>query len=101
VIRVQHEGDWAGHGAVSARRNEVPEMLVVLQRTSNVEADMTWKDLSAKTLQMPGRKVQPGAWMRRLMFDIGPTSAPTCIRRSNPGIEKSGCHIFLRKAKGT
>lgn len=50
VIRVQHEGDWTGHGAVSARRNEVREMLVVLQRTPNVEADMTLEGSVSKDL---------------------------------------------------
>ena len=71
VIRVEHEGGWTGHGAVSARRNEVREMLVVLQQTSNVEADMTSEGSVSKdlNLQMPSNKVQPGAWMRRLMFD--------------------------------
>jgi len=46
VIRVQHEGDWTGHGAISARRNEVREILVVLQRTSNVEADTLEESVS-------------------------------------------------------
>jgi len=55
-----------------------------------------WHDFGRICQQRPCKCLAERFSRARLIFDIGPTSAPTCIRRRNPGIEKSGCHISAK-----